>query len=164
MAKWFIQGSAFDEWKKNGSLLWIRGNRYVSLFPLSLSWVFNYFSGYQRGQKKVSFFLRLSLKTSSIFKNRDQLWSSTTTLTSRMLPNLLSQLHKKCRDGSEQRSEAMLVRCLVADALDECPNNTEIPSAREKVLTLCLKFALASAYVTAYPERYDFHNQAVQIT
>jgi len=96
-----------------------------------------------------------------------------------MLPNLLSQLHKKCRDGSEQRSEAMLVRCLksimldlpgqvptylVADALDECPNNTEIPSAREKVLTLCSKFALASAYVTAYPERYDFHNQAVQIT
>jgi len=26
-AKWFIHGGTFDEWKKNGSLLWIRGNR-----------------------------------------------------------------------------------------------------------------------------------------
>ena len=24
---WFIQGDKFNEWKKNGSLLWIRGNR-----------------------------------------------------------------------------------------------------------------------------------------
>jgi hypothetical protein len=27
---WFIQSNKFNEWKKNGSLLWIRGNR-VSL-------------------------------------------------------------------------------------------------------------------------------------
>jgi hypothetical protein len=26
-AAWFIQGNKFKEWKKNGSLLWIRGNR-----------------------------------------------------------------------------------------------------------------------------------------
>jgi hypothetical protein len=26
-AMWFIQGSTFQDWKKNGSLLWIRGNR-----------------------------------------------------------------------------------------------------------------------------------------
>jgi len=26
-ATWFTQGSTFEEWKKNGSLLWIRGNR-----------------------------------------------------------------------------------------------------------------------------------------
>ena len=29
--KWFIEGGAFDEWKKNGSLLWIRGNRMLPL-------------------------------------------------------------------------------------------------------------------------------------
>jgi hypothetical protein len=64
--------------------------------------------------------------------------------------DLLSQLHKACRDGSEQPSGAALARCLknmldlsgqvpiyiVIDALDECPNDTETPSAREKVLTL----------------------------
>jgi len=32
-AMWFIQGIKFDEWKKNGSLLWIRGNR--EIFPPS---------------------------------------------------------------------------------------------------------------------------------
>src|SRR5712691_5730120 len=26
-ATWFIQGNTFREWKQNGSLLWIRGNR-----------------------------------------------------------------------------------------------------------------------------------------
>ena len=24
---WFIQGNKFNDWKKNSSLLWIRGNR-----------------------------------------------------------------------------------------------------------------------------------------
>jgi hypothetical protein len=62
--------------------------------------------------------------------------------------NLLSQLYKTCCDGSEQPSEAALTRCLksmldlpgqiptyiVIDALDECPDNTGTPSARERVL------------------------------
>jgi hypothetical protein len=62
--------------------------------------------------------------------------------------DLLSQLHKRCRDGSEQPSDAALAQCLkkmvdfpgqlpiyiVIDALDECPNNIGTPSAREKVL------------------------------
>jgi hypothetical protein len=62
--------------------------------------------------------------------------------------DLLSQLHKSCRDGSEQPSEAKLAQCLrsmldlpgqlptyiIIDALDECPNRTGTPSAREKVL------------------------------
>ena len=62
--------------------------------------------------------------------------------------NTLYQLYKACRDGSEQPSEAALVKCLgnmidlpgqvpiylIVDALDECPNDTGTPSAREKVL------------------------------
>ena len=62
--------------------------------------------------------------------------------------DLLSQLHKTCHDGSDQPSVATLVQCLnsmldlpgqiptyfVIDALDECPNNTGTPSARERVL------------------------------
>ena len=64
--------------------------------------------------------------------------------------DLLSQLHKRCRDGSEQPSDAALASCLksmvnlpgqlpayvVIDALDECPNNIGTPSCREKVLNL----------------------------
>ena len=63
---------------------------------------------------------------------------------------LLCRLHKTCRDGSEQPSVATLAQCLnsmidlpdqiptyiIIDALDECPNNTGTPSARERVLDL----------------------------
>jgi hypothetical protein len=62
--------------------------------------------------------------------------------------DILYQLYKTCRDGSEQPSDSALVKCLetmldlpgqlpifvVIDALDECPSNTGTPSAREEVL------------------------------
>ena len=58
------------------------------------------------------------------------------------------QLYTACHDGSEQPSEAALTQCLgtmidlpeqipiyiIFDALDECPNDSGTPSAREKVL------------------------------
>ena len=60
----------------------------------------------------------------------------------------LHQLYRSCCLGSEQPSNAALATCLVEmidlpgqvpiylilDALDECPNTTGTPSAREKVL------------------------------
>jgi hypothetical protein len=62
--------------------------------------------------------------------------------------DVLYQSYKACRDGSEQPSDAALVNCLktmldlpgqlpifvIMDALDECPNNTGTPSARDDVL------------------------------
>ena len=43
-ATWFIQGNAFQDWKNNGSLLWVRGNRTLlsPFLPLCLlidSWI-----------------------------------------------------------------------------------------------------------------------------
>jgi hypothetical protein len=60
----------------------------------------------------------------------------------------LHELYKSCDVGSKQPSEAALIKCLkgmidllgqvpiylIVDALDECPNITGTPSAREKVL------------------------------
>ena len=62
--------------------------------------------------------------------------------------DVLHQLYTRCRNGSEQPSDADLVGCLgsmlelpgqvpvfvILDALDECPNSTGTPSAREMVL------------------------------
>ena len=62
--------------------------------------------------------------------------------------DILHQLYKLHRLGSDQPSDAALVKCLVemidlpgqvpiylvVDALDECPDTTGTPSAREKVL------------------------------
>ena len=64
--------------------------------------------------------------------------------------DILSELYKKCHDGSTQPSDAALAHCLqdmvelpgndpiyiIVDALDECPNTTGTPSARDKVLNL----------------------------
>ena len=64
--------------------------------------------------------------------------------------DVLHHLFTTCRDGSEQPSDAALAGCLkemlklpgqlpifiIVDALDECPNTTGTPSAREEVLDL----------------------------
>jgi hypothetical protein len=62
--------------------------------------------------------------------------------------DVLLHLYTKCHDGSEQPSDAALAGCLkemlklpgqlpifiIIDALDECPNTTGTPSAREEML------------------------------
>jgi hypothetical protein len=62
--------------------------------------------------------------------------------------DVLRKLYTSCQDGSKQPSDAALAECLkgmlelpgqlptflIVDALDECPNTTGTPSAREKVL------------------------------
>jgi hypothetical protein len=62
--------------------------------------------------------------------------------------DVLYNLYTSCHDGSKQPSDAALAGCLkdmlelpgqlptflIVDALDECPNTTGTPSAREEVL------------------------------
>jgi hypothetical protein len=64
--------------------------------------------------------------------------------------DILSHLHSDHRDGTATASDAHLTKCLkamlsftsqhptylVMDALDECPNNSGLPSPREQVLQL----------------------------
>jgi hypothetical protein len=61
---------------------------------------------------------------------------------------VLHRLYRMCRDGTEQPGISALTNCLktmlglpgqhpifvIMDALDECPNNTGTPSARDEVL------------------------------
>ena len=68
--------------------------------------------------------------------------------------DVLYELYSACNNGSEQPSNASLVKCLgdmlelpgqlpifvILDALDECPITTETPSAREKVLDFVEEF------------------------
>jgi hypothetical protein len=64
--------------------------------------------------------------------------------------SVLSDLYSTHRHGCQQPSDGALIQCLktilglpgqetiyiIADALDECPNNRGLPSSREKVLGL----------------------------
>jgi hypothetical protein len=184
-AMWFTQSRTFDEWKKNGSLLWIRGN--CAHRTLSFIMVANIFSGFTAGSGKSILWyafrqlpqrwVLISLISSTIIEDIKDLRETKSALVAfyyfdfkdaakRHLRGLLSsllmqlggdslgcwdvlhQLYTKCRDGSEQPSEAALAGCLknildvpgqvpiyiVIDALDECPDTTGTPSDRNKVL------------------------------
>ncbi|KAI0288059.1 ankyrin repeat-containing domain protein [Russula brevipes] len=148
--KWFIEGSTgtFREWKKNGSLLWVRGNpgagksvlcsaiiedikNMRKVTPTSMAYYyFDYKDASKRDIRGLLASLLFQLGDSS-----DRCWDA------------LYELFKTCRDGSEQPSEVALADCLksmlelpgqlpifiIMDALDECPS-TGLPSAREEVL------------------------------
>ena len=85
---------------------------------------------------------------------------------------VLYNLYTSCQDGSERPSDSALAGCLkrmlglpgqrptffIVDALDECPNTTGTPSAREEVLNF-LEDLVGSRYsnlficVTSRPEQ-----------
>ena len=184
-AMWFIQGNKFKEWKKNGSLLWIRGNRVflpcqlfitIKVFPLlsagsgkSILWyaasqrfLFQETNGVlssaiiedikhtrESGSALVAYYY-LDFKDIAKRDVRGLLASILLQLVneSNCCWDTLHRLYKSHHLGSEQPSDASLAKCLaemidlpgqvpiylIVDALDECPNTTGTPSAREKVL------------------------------
>ena len=89
--------------------------------------------------------------------------------------DVLRKLHSEHRDGSKQPNDDALLRCLkamltiagpvpvylVLDALDECPNDSGLPTSREKVLEL-VKTVVDLAHtnvhlcITSRPE-FDIH-------
>jgi len=182
---WFIRGSTFEEWKTNGSVLWILGNRaLLSLLDLhGYSFLLRFDSGIRQKHPLVcgpsatlmtGVYLLIS---SAIIEDIKRLQETKSALiayhyfdfkdaTKRHLRGLLSsllmqlgdhsfgcwdvlyQLYASCEDGSKQASEAALAGCLknmlelpgqvpiyiIVDALDECPDTTDTPSPRQKVL------------------------------
>lgn len=96
--------------------------------------------------------------------------------------DILSQLHDEYGNGTRQASDNALMRCLknmltlpnqrpvylVMDALDECPNTSGIPSAREQVLEVVkdlvdLRLSSLRLCVTSRPEvniRYSLEGLA----
>ncbi|KAH9985036.1 hypothetical protein BJV74DRAFT_952202 [Russula compacta] len=172
-ASWFIQGSTFRDWKKDGSLLWIRGNPGAGKSILCSAVIediksmredmpaliaYYYFDYKDASKRDVR-----GLLTSVLFQlayDSDRCW------------DVLHELHTTCRDGSERPSDTGLIKCLktmlelpgqvpifiIMDALDECPSNTGTPSAREEVLELVEDFVGANYLnlficVTSRPEQ-----------
>ena len=185
-ATWFIQGSTFQDWKKNGSLLWVRGNRtllHASLpscllidLPISqrvpgkassgawflacfcdiefIFWISSAIiediKNMQEARQALIAFYYFDFKDVSKRDVRGLLASLLFQLgdDSDLCWDVLYKLYTSCNDGSKQPSEAALARCLksmlehpgqfptflIIDALDECPNTTGTPSAREEVL------------------------------
>ncbi|KAI0280250.1 hypothetical protein BC826DRAFT_1112292 [Russula brevipes] len=166
-ARWFIEGSTFRDWKEDGSLLWIRGNPgagksilwYVALVGFwgkklilsSSSAVIEDIKNTRETAQRLIAYYYFDYKDASKRDVRGLLASLLFQLgdSSDRCWDLLYRLYTKCRDGSEQPSDADLTKCLdamlklpgqvpifiIMDALDECPSTTGICSAREEVLT-----------------------------
>jgi len=150
-ANWFIQGPTFQEWKKNGSLLWIRGNPGAGKSVLCSSIIENIKDMRETTSTLVAYYY-FDFKDASKRDVRGLLASLLCQLgdDSELCWDVLYQFYTMCRDGSERPSEAALAKCLktilelpgqlpifvIMDALDECPNNTGTPSNREEVLDL----------------------------
>ncbi|KAH9985049.1 ankyrin repeat-containing domain protein, partial [Russula compacta] len=148
-ARWFIQGSTFRDWKKNGSLLWIRGNPGAGKSILC-SAIIEDIKTMRRSTPALLAFYYFDFKDVSKRGVRGLLTSLLFQLAynSGRCWDVLYKLYTTCHDGSEQPSDAALSDCLksmlelpgqvpifvVVDALDECPNDTGTPSARERVL------------------------------
>jgi hypothetical protein len=96
--------------------------------------------------------------------------------------NTLSQLYSVYEDGTKEPSDIVLIKCLkdmltapdqppiyiIMDALDESPNTSGIPSARERVLQLLkelvdLRLPSLHICVTSRPE-VDIQNGIVPLT
>ncbi|KAI0288055.1 hypothetical protein BC826DRAFT_721137 [Russula brevipes] len=148
-ARWFIEGSTFRDWKEDGSLLWIRGNPGAGKSILCSAVIEDVKNTRETAQRLIAYYY-FDYKDASKRDVRGLLASLLFQLgdSSDRCWDLLYRLYTKCRDGSEQPSDADLTKCLdamlklpgqvpifiIMDALDECPSTTEIRSAREEVL------------------------------
>ncbi|KAI0286400.1 hypothetical protein BC826DRAFT_90964 [Russula brevipes] len=147
-AKWFIEGKKFNEWKRNGSLMWIRGNP-GSGKSILCSAIIEDIKRVEGATALIAFYY-FDFKVAAKRNIRGLLSSLLVQLAddSARCWEVLFRLYKACGDGSKQPSDAMLSLYLqnmldlpdqvpifiIADGLDECPNHTGTPSARDKVL------------------------------
>ncbi|KAN0132855.1 hypothetical protein V8E53_009220 [Lactarius tabidus] len=150
-ATWCTEGKTFADWMESGSLLWIQGKtgsgktvlssviiRHIENMPNAGSafLAYFYFDFNDKGKKDSR-----ALLASLLDQLADQ---------SDQFRDVLRKLFSEHRDGSKKPQNDALLRCLkdmltiarsvpiylVMDALDECPNDSGIPSAREEVLEL----------------------------
>ncbi|KAH9957508.1 hypothetical protein BC827DRAFT_653255 [Russula dissimulans] len=172
-AEWFLHGNTFPEWKAaTGSLLWIRGNPGSGKTILSSSIIEDLERSHKAGLASIAFFY-FDFKDDSKKNAHGALSSLLIQLAAQSDPysEILSALYSKHDAGSRQPSEYALRECftemlivpeqgpiyIVLDAIDECPNSTGTPSARQDVLSLVkwlseLPRSRLSLYVTSRPE------------
>ncbi|KAH9170736.1 hypothetical protein EDB89DRAFT_2071643 [Lactarius sanguifluus] len=145
-AAWCIEGDTLANWKTFGTLLWIHGKPGSGKSILSSVIVRDIKSMCNAGSAFLAYFY-FDFKDTTKQDSRALLSSGPTLRSFRCILRRSFSAHKR---GSEQPTEDSLAQCLkdmltmtgkvpvylVVDALDESPNDSGIPSSREKVLKL----------------------------
>ncbi|KAI9455153.1 hypothetical protein BJY52DRAFT_1172356, partial [Lactarius psammicola] len=171
-AEWFIRDGKFGEWKVTGSLLWIHGKPGSGKSVLCSSIINDITTLCNDGSATMGYFY-FDFRDINKQARRNLLSSLLTQLSncSDHFCDILSRLYKAHDNGARQPSDSALIQCLkemltlpnqgpvylIMDALDECPDTSDVPSAREQVLDLIkdlvgLRFPSLHICVTSRPE------------
>ncbi|KAN0129332.1 hypothetical protein V8E53_012816 [Lactarius tabidus] len=153
-AGWCTKGITVADWKTSGSLLWIHGKPGSGKSILSSAIIRDLESLSATGSACMAYFF-FDFKDTGKQDSRALLSSLLVQLSeqSGQCRDLLMRLYSAHQNGSRQPTDDSLARCLtdmlttmrdvpiylIMDALDECPNDSGIPSSRENVLELVKK-------------------------
>ncbi|KAF8262608.1 hypothetical protein EI94DRAFT_1808546 [Lactarius quietus] len=148
-ATWFFQGSIFAEWNAKGYLLWLYGKPGSGKSILLSSIIREINCMCKAGLASMAYFY-FDFRESEKRHRRGLLSSLVFQLSAESDPcyQILSRLYSDHAGGTREPSEDALSQCLVEmlkvpeqpttyiiiDALDECPNISGMPTAREQVL------------------------------
>ncbi|KAH9046343.1 ankyrin repeat-containing domain protein [Lactarius deliciosus] len=149
--EWFCKGNIFEEWKATGSLLWIHGKPGSGKSVLCSAIINDIETMNNAGLASMAYFY-FDFRDVAKQTRRDLLRSLLIQLSdcSDRFCGILSQLYEAYGKGTRQPSDSALMHCLkemltlpdhppvylIMDALDESPNTSGIPTAREQVLDL----------------------------
>ncbi|KAH8980421.1 ankyrin repeat-containing domain protein [Lactarius akahatsu] len=148
-AEWFCKGNIFEKWKATGSLLWIHGKPGSGKSVLCSAIINDIETMNNAGLASMAYFY-FDFRDIAKQTRRDLLRSLLIQLSdcSDRFCDILSQLYEACGKGTRQPSDSALMHYLkqmltlpdhppvylIMDALDESPNTSGIPTAREQVL------------------------------
>ncbi|KAH9069495.1 hypothetical protein EDB83DRAFT_2188767, partial [Lactarius deliciosus] len=174
-AEWFFESSQFEKWKLTGSLLWIHGKRTFLLpvaSPLRSAIINNITTMCEAGSASMAYFY-FDFRDLDKKARRNLLPSLLIQLSthSNAFCDVFSRLYETHDKGARQPSDKALTQCLkemltlpnqcpvylILDALDECPDTSDVPSPREQVLDLVtdlvgLRLPSLRICVTSRPE------------
>ncbi|KAI9436020.1 hypothetical protein H4582DRAFT_2130262 [Lactarius indigo] len=171
-AEWFIESDHFETWKVTGSLLWIHGKPGSGKSILCSAIINNVKTLCEAGSASMAYFY-FDFRDVDKKARRNLLPSLLVQLSTRSntFCDIFSCLYKTHDNGAHQPSDKALTQCLkemltlpsqgpvylIIDALDECPDTSDVPSARELVLDLIkdlvgLRLSNLHICVTSRPE------------
>ncbi|KAN0136410.1 hypothetical protein V8E53_005778 [Lactarius tabidus] len=150
-AEWFMESDKCHKWKADGSLLWIHGKAGSGKSVLCSAIINDVTRMCKIGSASMAYFY-FDFRDLDKQSRRNLLPSLLVQLTlcSNAFCDILSRLYTAHDNGARQASDKDLTQCLkdmltlpdqrpvylIIDALDECPNTSDIPSARKRVLDL----------------------------
>jgi len=149
-ASWFFDGGIYNEWKSSPSFLWVHGKPGSGKSILCSAIIENVMALRKAGSASMAYFY-CDFRDENKQSHRNILLSILSQLSaqSNLCFDTLSRVYTEHDKGTRKPGDDTLISCLketlshqsqhfylIVDALDECPNNSGMPSPREQILDL----------------------------